>query len=184
LEAPERQEQSPQEPSQEPSQSPSSDGAIGDGGDGGDVFPRAVVENLRRENAELRMSKRDSDSRLHALEEKMQSAEDEKKTDAEKLQAQLERAQRELSRERQEKARHELAAEKKLPVMLFEFPQPNDRAGLEAYADRLVRYIAEQNELAVESARVPRRATTAVERGTPVTEAPDMNDFIRQGFRR
>lgn len=141
----------------------------------GAPVPPEAVEALRREAAEAR-------SRIRELESQIAVSSDAGKSDLERATSRAERAEKKLAGLEGTVLRQGVATERKVPLELL--PALDDRAALEAHADRLLKWGKELVEAA--AATQPRRSSVLADpaRGAPVADAADMNDFIRSGFRR
>jgi hypothetical protein len=130
------------------------------------------------------MRARELEDENKRIQQRMQATEDAGKSDAEKEKARADRLEKRLATMEQQQARHEVAADKKLPVELLEHMSGADRTALEQAADRIVAYAKSVADAAVETSGRPRRSADPIARGTPVSEPLDMNEYIRTGFRR
>lgn len=136
------------------------------------------------------MRVREAEDENKRLQRQVEAATDRDKSDLDKEKARADRLEKRLATMEHQQARHEVAAERKVPVEVLEHVRGDDRALLEATADRVVDYAKGVAEAAIEAALAaaeaprPRRSTDPVARGVPVSEPLDMNEFIRAGFRR
>jgi hypothetical protein len=174
-------------PTEPPPAEPSADPKAGEG----DLVPRTQVEDARREAMQSRVRVRELEDQQQRLSQRLQSAEDKDKTELEKEKARADRLERRLAHTEAQQHRHEVAADRQLPVELLAHV-PGDRQALEQAADTINTHVKQAVdaavkqavEEAVKDARAPRRSSDPVARGAPVTEPVDMNEFIRAGFRR
>ena len=134
----------------------------------------APMEDLRREAAEAR-------SRIRELESQVAVSADAGKSELERATARAERAEKKLGTLEVTVLRQGVAADKSVPLELLPSAAEN-RAELEAYADKLVAWGKGLVDAAVATARPTRSGVLDVGRGTPLSDKADMNDFIRQGF--
>jgi hypothetical protein len=150
-----------------------------------------VLEETRRQAAEARMRVRELEDEKQRMTARLQAAEDRDKTETEKAVAHAARLEKKIATMEQQQARHEVAGDRKIPVELLEHVRGEDRALLEATADRWLTWHKTELEEAVKQAvdaalAAPRtrRTSDPVARGAPVAEPFDMNEYIRAGFRR
>ena len=143
----------------------------------GDPPPAAdtpEMRALRREATEARL-------RIRELESQVAVSADAGKSELERATARAERAEKKLGTLEVTVLRQGVAADKSVPLELLPSAAEN-RAELEAYADKLVAWGKGLVDAAVATARPTRSGVLDVGRGTPVSDKADMNDFIRQGF--
>lgn len=137
----------------------------------------AAMEALRREAAEAR-------SRIRELESQVAVSADAGKSELERASARAERAEKKLAGLESTVVRQGVATAKNVPVELLAPPASDDKAGLEAHADRLAAWAKGLVDSAIADTGRRRSTVLDVGRGAPVSDKADMNDFIRQGFRK
>lgn len=137
---------------------------------------QAALEAARREAAESRV-------RIRELESQVAVSADAGKSELERASARAERAEKKLAGLELTVLRQGVAADKSVPLELLPAVAEN-RAELEAFADKLAAWGKGLVDAATAGARPTRSGVLDVSRGTPVSDKPDMNSFIREGFRR
>jgi hypothetical protein len=137
----------------------------------GDV---ATMEALRREAAEAR-------SQIRQLESQLAVSADAGKSELERALARADRAEKKAAAHELSAVRQAVAAAKSVPVELL---VGDDKTVIEAQADKLAAWGKGLVDAAVADAGKRRSGVLDVGRGTPISDKADMNDYIRQGFRR
>lgn len=181
-----------QQPNQQPQQpQPSQPAQPSADGEQRELVPKTQVDDARREAMQARNQLRELQAEHAAAIKRLETADERDKSDSEKLQARNARLEKQIADMTQTQTRHEVAADRKIPVEALEHVN-GDRTILEVTADRVIDYAKTVAEQAVEAARKEweaanprvRRSSDPIATGAPVAEPTDMNQLIRAGFRR
>jgi hypothetical protein len=180
--------QQPQPDQQPPSQQPNQQPADGER----ELVPKTQVDDARREAMQARNQLRELQAEHATLARRLEVADDRDKSELEKIQTRNSRLEKQIAEMTHTQTRHEVAADRKIPVDALEHVRADDRALLEVTADRVIDYAKTVAEAAVEAARKEwetanprvRRSSDPIATGAPVSEPLDMDSFIRAGFRR